>query len=151
MTTTARRLQITIDCADPDRLVRFWALALDYVPAPPPSGHDSWGAYYVSIGVPEDEVGDGGPDSVVDPAGVGPRIWFQQVPEAKVVKNRVHIDIDVTGGRDQPVDVRRQRVDDAVARLVEAGASVLRPADQTYKDHYAVVMRDPEGNEFCVH
>lgn len=78
--------QITIDCADPDRMARFWALALGYRLQEPPAPHGTWREYWVSVGVPEDEAEDGY-DSIVDPGGDGPRIWFQQVPEAKVVKN----------------------------------------------------------------
>ena len=47
----------------------------------PPAGFDSWVSYYRSIGVPEEEL-DEGFDSVVDAEGIGPRIWFQRVPDA---------------------------------------------------------------------
>jgi hypothetical protein len=141
--------QLTIDCASPERLVPFWATALGYVPAPPPAGFASWRAYYLSIGVPESEL-DGGDctDRLVDPAVDGPPIWFQVVPEGKSVKNRLHIDLTVGGGRSVPLAERRRRVDAKVATLVEAGASVLRTTSEA--DHYAVLMADPEGNEFCV-
>jgi catechol 2,3-dioxygenase-like lactoylglutathione lyase family enzyme len=82
----ATRIQVTIDCADPDRLARFWAEALGYRLQEPPDGFDSWQAYWVSRGLPPEEVEDGY-DAIVDPDGVGPRIWFQPVPEGKVVKN----------------------------------------------------------------
>lgn len=97
-------LQIAWDCADPARMVAFWAPAPGYAVAPPPQGHDTWNDYYLSIGVPEDELdlaGDGA-DSIVDPGGAGPRIWFQQVPEGKQVKNRLHLDVLVGGGRAVP-------------------------------------------------
>ncbi|MGA5699149.1 VOC family protein [Peterkaempfera bronchialis] len=145
------RLQVTIDCADPARLVRFWAEALGYRPEPPPSGYDSWRAYWLGMGVPEDELGDlDGPDSVVDPDGVGPRLWFQQVPEGKVVKNRLHFDLGVSGGRSVPLETRRRQVDAEVDRLLAAGATRVRELAEPGLDHYAVLMRDPEGNEFCV-
>jgi hypothetical protein len=149
---TAPTLQITIDCADPQRLVQFWATALHYIPEPPPDGFDSWREYWRKVGVPDEEFGpeDTGADSVVDPAGVGPRMWFQIVPEGKVVKNRVHLDLKVSGGRPVPLELRRERVDAEVARLVAAGATILRVLDTEGIDHYGVVLADPEGNEFCV-
>ncbi|WP_176733054.1 VOC family protein [Streptomyces agglomeratus] len=147
-------LQITIDCADPQRLVLFWAEALRYVPQPPPEGHATWRAYWESIGVPAEELADGAgelPESVVDPKGIGPRIWFQQVPEPKTVKNRVHLDLKVGGGREAPLALRRERVDGEVARLTALGASILCTMDEPEgMDYYAVVLQDPEGNEFCV-
>jgi hypothetical protein len=148
----ATTLQVTIDCAEPDRLVRFWSLALGYVVEPPPGGFDTWVAYWRSIGVPEDELPDRDDvhDSIVDPAGVGPRIWFQLVPEPKVAKNRVHLDLKVGGGRDVPLDQRRPRVDAEVDRLVRLGASRLRVLALDGGEYYGVVMQDPEGNEFCV-
>jgi len=145
-------LQIAIDCADPARLVRFWAAALHYDVEPPPAPHATWNDYWRSIGVPEHELdhdGDGS-DSIVDPAGVGPRIWFQAVPEPKTTKNRLHLDLKVSGGRSVPIDVRRARVDAEVARLGQLGATPIRLLDEDGIDHYAQVMQDPEGNEFCV-
>ncbi|MFF9343961.1 MULTISPECIES: VOC family protein [unclassified Streptomyces] len=147
-------LQLTIDCADPRRLVPFWAEALRYAPEPPPEGHPSWRAYWEAIGVPEEELGEGAgdlPESLVDPAGTGPRIWFQQVPEPKTGKNRLHLDLKVGGGRGVPLAVRRARVDGEVARLTALGATVLYAMDEPDgMDYYAVVLQDPEGNEFCV-
>src|SRR6478752_5614073 len=95
--------QLVIDCASADVMARFWAEALHYVLEPPPDGYDSWDEFYRSIGVPEDELGLGA-DSISDPNGEGPRIWFQVVPDAKTVKNRVHIDIHASGGRTEPLD-----------------------------------------------
>ncbi|MEO3809903.1 VOC family protein [Sphaerisporangium sp. B11E5] len=146
-------LQLTIDCADPRRLVAFWSEALGYVPEPPPGGHATWRDHWVDMGVPEEELGPGAgdtPESIVDPTGRGPRVWFQQVPEPKVVKNRVHLDLKVGGGRDVPLAVRTQRVTTMVDRLTEAGATVLRVMDEPGMEYYAVVLHDPEGNEFCV-
>ena len=143
--------QLTIDCADPERLVRFWAVALGYVPAPPPDGHATWREYYLSIGVPEDELGDGDAlDRLVDPSGRGPAIWFQQVPERKTLKNRLHIDVKVGGGRSVPLTERRSRVDALIAELLAAGATVIRVRDLPEQGRYAVQMADPEGNEFDV-
>jgi len=143
--------QLTIDCADPDAQVRFWAVALGYVPKPPPDGFDSWRAWYESVGVPAEELGDGDcTDRLVDPDGKGPDIWFQQVPEGKVGKNRLHLDVFVGGGRTVPLAIRRERVDAKVADLLAAGASTYRIGGDADPDHYGVLMRDPEGNEFCI-
>ncbi|QIQ06435.1 VOC family protein [Streptomyces liangshanensis] len=146
-------LQLTIDCADPVRLVAFWSEALGYVPEPAPDGHATWRAYWIAAGVPEEELPPGAGDaaeSIVDPAGRGPRVWFQQVPERKAGKNRLHLDLKVGGGREVPRAVRAERVGATVERLVEAGAGVLRTTDEPDAGQYAVLLRDPEGNEFCV-
>jgi hypothetical protein len=143
------RLQIAIDCHDPDPLVRFWALALDYEPRPAPPGFATWREWYLSVGVPEDELGEGdSQDRLQDPKGVGPTIWFQPVPEAKTVKNRLHLDIYVTESRDQPLAERTALVDAKEAQLVAAGATRLHKLEGG--GHYAVTMQDPEGNEFCI-
>ncbi|GAA2169687.1 VOC family protein [Glycomyces rutgersensis] len=146
-------MQLTIDCSDPQRMVAFWAEALGYAPEPPPEGHDTWRAYWTAIGVPAEELPPGAgdiPESIVDPAGHGPRVWFQQVPEPKVAKNRWHFDLKVGGGRDVPLDVRKERVDATVKRLIAAGATVSRINDEPDMGHYAAAMQDPEGNEFDV-
>ncbi|MFG2750346.1 VOC family protein [Streptomyces xanthophaeus] len=146
-------LQLTVDCTDPPRLVAFWTEALGYVPEPPPGGHPTWRAYWQDMGVPPEELGeDAGetPESIVDPEGRGPRIWFQQVPEPKTGKNRLHLDLKVGGGRDVPIALRIERVDATVARLTAAGATVQRVMDVPDMPYYAVVLQDPEGNEFCV-
>jgi Glyoxalase-like domain len=145
----ATQIQVTIDCADPGRQARFWADALGYRLEEPPDGFASWQDYWVSRGLPPEEVEDGY-DSIVDPDGVRPRIWFQPVPEPKVVKNRVHLDLGVSGGRQVPLPTRRRRVDAEAERLVAAGATRLRVLSEEAVDHYAVVMADPEGNEFCL-
>jgi hypothetical protein len=145
--------QITIDCADPSRLVRFWGPVLGYEVRPPPEGFESWNDWYLSVGVPEDELdltGDGA-DRLQDPTGRGPNIWFQVVPEEKAGKNRLHFDVYVGGGRTVPIAERRSRVDSRVAELIESGATIDHVADHAEEnDHYFVVMHDPEGNEFCV-
>lgn len=145
-------LQLTIDCADPRVMVVFWAEALGYVPESAPDGHETWRAYWEGMGVPEEELPEGVgelPESIVDPAGRGPRVWFQQVPEPKAGKNRVHLDLKVSGGRGVAMELRTRRVDETVERLTGAGATVLRVLDEL-ETHYGVVLQDPEGNEFCV-
>ena len=143
------RFQLVIDCADPEPLAHFWAAALGYELEPPPPGFASWDAYWRDVGVPEDELGTG-VDRIVDPDGQGPRIWFQVVPERKAVKNRLHIDIGVGGGRAIPIETRKQRVDAEAARLIELGAVLVGVLEAEGLDHYAVAMRDPEGNEFDI-
>ncbi|HCT78748.1 MAG TPA: glyoxalase [Micromonosporaceae bacterium] len=148
----ALRFQLTIDCADPDKQARFWAEALRYQLAPPPDGFESWQAFYRSIGVPESELAEMGDDvdRIVDSDGVGPRIWFQVVPEGKTVKNRLHLDIHASAGRGVSIETRREQVDAEVARLVALGAKVNRVSAEPGLHHYAVTLYDPEGNEFCV-
>ena len=146
---TTRRFQLVIDCADPEPLARFWADALGYVLEPPPAGWESWDAYWRHVGVAEEELGVGA-DCIVDPDGHGPRIWFHVVPEAKSVKNRVHVDIAVGGSRDVPIETRRARIDAEAARLVTLGAVHMGAMEQDGLDHYAVGMRDPEDNEFDI-
>lgn len=88
-------------------------------------------------------------NAVEDPEGAGPRLFFQKVPEGKVAKNRVHLDLNVGGGHAVPLDERRSRVDAEVQRLKALGATDERGAIE--KDgEYWVRMNDPEGNEFCV-
>lgn len=145
--------QITIDCPDLELLCRFWAEALGYVTAPAPEGFSTWNEWYLSVGVPAEELdmdGDGA-DRLVDPTGGGRRISFRVVPETKSIKNRIHFDLQVGGGRQVPLDDRRSRVDTKVGDLVGVGAAILRASAPTPEDdHYFVVMTDPEGNEFCV-
>jgi hypothetical protein len=150
VTLVPNRIQIAIDCHDPDRLVPFWALALGYEPRPAPEGFSTWREWYLSVGVPEEELGDGDcQDRLQDPKGVGPMIWFQVVPEPKTVKNRVHLDLYVTPSRDAPVEERTPLVDAKAAELEAAGATRLHRLDGT-EGHYAITMQDPEGNEFCI-
>ena len=141
---------IVVDCADPDRLAHFWAAALGYTIEPPPAGHASWAAYWRSRGLPESEL-PAGDDAVIDPAGRGPRIWFQLVDERKTGKNRLHLDLNVSGGPDVPLEERRRRIEGEAERLVRLGAVRLRGMDELESiGHYAVAMQDPEGNEFDI-
>lgn len=145
----AASFQLVIDCADPEPLARFWAAALGYQLERPPAGFASWDAYRRDLGVPEDELGIGA-DCIVDPDGRGLRIWFQVVPERKAVKNRLHLDIGVGGGRAVPIEKRRQRVDAEAGRLADLGAQLVGVLNAEGLDHYAVAMKDPEGNEFDI-
>ena len=141
------QIGMTFDCADAPALARFWALALGYVEAPPPEGWDTWAAFLTDQGVPEDEWGDGA--AIRDPTGMRPTISFLNVPEPKRAKNRLHLDLKVSGGRHVDAHQRAKRIEAKVAELVSAGAVVQsRDTLGDRLDH--VVMFDPEGNEFCV-
>lgn len=129
--------QITFDCADADRMSEFWATALGYVVQPPPPGFDAWEDFLRAndLEVPP----AGSISAIVDPDGVGPRVLFLRVPEPKTVKNRVHLDV-----RAGDAQARRVLAD----RLIEAGATEVRHVSE--RGESWIVMRDPEGNEFCV-
>jgi len=150
------RFQLVVDCQDPQLLARFWAAALGYVLEEPPEGFDTWDDWRRDIGFPDSELG-GGADSIIDPRGDGPRIWFRAEPEAKVVKNRLHLDLHAsTDGpylssvRKIPLEVRRQRVDAEAGRLADLGATITGALGAGSLDHYAIGMKDPEGNEFDI-
>ncbi|HSR84500.1 MAG TPA: VOC family protein [Streptosporangiaceae bacterium] len=143
------RFQIVVDCRDPEPLARFWAAALGYEFEPPPEGFATWDDYWRDVGVGEEDLGIG-QDRIIDPDGTYPRIWFQVVPELKAVKNRLHLDISVSGGRAFPLGTRRQRVDAEAERLAGLGASRVRVLSEEGLDHYALAMQDPEGNEFDI-
>ena len=145
----AVRYQLVVDCADPELMVRFWAAALGYEVEPPPPGFATWDDWRRDIGLPESYLVISA-DSIIDPAGGGPRIWFHALPDTKTVKNRLHLDIHASGGRDLPLEARRQRVDAEARRLCEIGATQTVVMATEGVDHYAVGMRDPEGNEFDI-
>ena len=140
--------QLTVDCARPTSLAAFWAAALGYVTAPPPPGFATWEGWLRAQDVPEDEWDSGA--SISDPKGVLPALSFLQVPEDKLGKNRLHVDLQVGGGRQLPWEERWPRVLVEVQRLVGLGGVILSevPGGDGRGDH--VVLADPEGNEFCV-
>ena len=137
-------VQVVFDSAEPARLADFWAQALGYVVQPPPGGYATWEDLLREMGVPEDQWTSR--SAVVDPEGAGPRIFFQRVPEGKTVKNRVHLDVRAGGALRG--DERRARLTEEVQRLTGLGAKQVQEMDEM-GEHW-VVMRDPEGNEFCV-
>jgi len=144
------KFTLVFDCADPDKLAHFWADALGYSIEGPPDGFESWKAFWRSKGVAEKDLEDGS-DSIFDPGGAGPRIWFHKMPEGKVVKNRLHLDLHLSGGHSVPIETRKERVNAAAERLVGVGATSLGPMDEEPGvDHYAMEMLDPEGNEFDI-
>jgi len=140
--------QLTIDAHDPPRLVAFWAQALGYSPVPPDLDTPWYRHYRGRLG------GDDAFDNrLFDPAGQQPPLWFQQVPEGKAVKNRLHIDVYATDRDDTlPIARRVELVDAVVARLTALGATIINVTREDDPDDafYFVTMQDPEGNEFCV-
>ena len=138
------RFQVTFDASDPARLADFWASALGYIIQPPPPDFDSWDDWATDMGIPEENWNDA--RALVDPAGDGPRVFFQRVPEGKTAKNRVHLDVNVAEGA-EPAE-QRSVVEASAERLVGEGATLVGPMEE--HGSFWIVMRDPEGNEFCV-
>jgi predicted enzyme related to lactoylglutathione lyase len=110
---------VTFDCVDAHRLAQFWSdvFGRPVDSARPPS------EYFASIGLD-------------DPSASPHRFMFIQVPEAKSVKNRVHVDFDSP----QP--------DDEIARILALGAT--RVHDKQEYGMQWTTLADPEGNEFCI-
>ncbi len=142
----ATSIQVVFDSLDPDRLARFWAAALHYVIQPPPPGYPTWEAFLEAVHVPREEWDSA--SAIVDPGGKGPRIYIQKMDTPKPGKNRLHLDVNVSGGGNVPLAERRSRVDAEVQRLLELGAQRLRV--ESDGNEYWVVMADPDANEFCV-
>lgn len=138
--------QVTFDAADPAALADFWADALGYVIPPPPAGFESWDDWARKMEIPEENWNDA--RALIDPDGAGPRLFFQLVPEAKKAKNRVHLDINAGGGPGVDYADRVDAVDRHVDALMDLGATKVEVF--TRRGEYWIVMRDPEGNEFCV-
>ena len=109
----SRWVQVVVDAEDPARLARWWAEAL---------------GYQIVNEEPDEVEIRRTPESV-------PGLLFITVPDAKKVKNRLHLDL-------RPDDQEAE-----VERLVDMGA---RPVDIGQHDVSWVVLADPEGNEFCV-
>lgn len=151
----SRQLQITFDARDPRALSLFWRDTLGYVLPGPPGvelapGADplaAWDDFLARIGVPEEQRNSR--SAVEDPEGHGPRLFFQQVPEGKVVKNRVHLDVRAAPGLHG--DERMEALEAECARLVRLGATRLRRVEPAPPmESGFLVMADPEGNEFCL-
>jgi catechol 2,3-dioxygenase-like lactoylglutathione lyase family enzyme len=133
---------ITFDAHDPDALARFWAAVFNY---PAPDWGD-FGAQLLAQGLTQDDLD--ARSMVEDPAAEGPRLFFNRVPESKVAKNRLHLDINSTPGRHaEPAEVDAEK-----DRLVALGATVVRLQNGSFGPlpEYHYVMHDPEGNEFCL-
>jgi len=114
--------QITFDCARPTPLAEFWSLVTGYAEDPDDPN------------LPDDEQA-----WLQHPVDKGTSLYFQKVPEGKVVKNRVHLDM-------RPTDRTR---DEEIEYLLTVGATLV--SDQRKDDGSGwAVLADPEGNEFCV-
>ena len=142
----ATAFQVTFDSADPIAHAAFWAEALHYIPQPAPPGFDSWDAALDAWGVPAEQRGVNA--ALVDPDGVGPRMFFQKVPEPKTAKNRVHLDLRAAAGA--PPEGRADALEAECTRLVALGARRLRRLEADSINGVCIVMQDPEGNEFCL-
>jgi len=151
----SRQLQVTFDSHDPRALSSFWRDVLGYIhPVPPglelPEGADplaAWDDFLARAGVPEDQ--RNAASAIEDPDGYGPRLYFQRVPEAKLTKNRVHLDVRAAPGRQG--EARMAALEAECQRLIALGAVRVRrhePAPPMDVGH--IVMTDPEGNEFCL-
>ncbi len=105
--------QVVIDCGDPRTLARFWASFTGYGLR---SDQHDWASIHSEDGAYA--------------------IGFQKVPEAKVVKNRVHVDFWADD-------------EEATARKIEALGARRRWVSQDPNDPF-VVLADPEDNEFCI-
>ena len=141
------KLQVVFDCKDPAALSKFYAEALRYKLQVPRGGYPSWESWLKDQGIPESEWNSA--SAIVDPEGKGPRVYFQQMDTPKLGKNRLHIDINVSGGARVPLERRKEEVKAEVERLVALGASRHHELDEG-RGEYCIVMLDPEGNEFCV-
>jgi len=134
---------IVFDCHDPRLLSDFWSDVLGYPRSDyPPEMRQE----LLANGLTEEDLGRRG--VAMDPSGEGMRLFFQQVPESKAVKNRVHIDLFATPGR----RATREEVDAEKDRIVALGATELNAFDSSWGPYpeYHWVLADPEGNEFCV-
>ena len=145
MSTTAKQVQVTFDCADPRALSLFWNDVLGYEFPPPPPGFDSWDAFSETL-PPEQR---NSASACVDPGGVGPRLFFQRVPEGKAAKNRLHLDVRAAPGLEG--EERMAALESECARLVSLGARrVERFEPAPPMAGGPIVMQDPEGSEFCL-
>jgi hypothetical protein len=135
--------QVTIDCSAPHELADWWAEALGWQVEPQ---DESFIRRMVQTGAASEEDTTEHRGALVWKVGAAihspdpgrPRVLFQHVPEAKTVKNRVHLD----------VRVGPERREAEVARLLGLGATELWRGSQG--PYEWVTLADPEGNEFCV-
>jgi hypothetical protein len=125
----ARIRDVVFDCDHPAALAQFWASALEDYEVAAYDEPELTRLKDMGIDDPADD-----PTVLVESDKGGPRLWFQKVPESKAVKNRVHLDLTCDD------------VDSELDRLRALGATVQpdQPNDNL------IVLRDPEGNEFCL-
>jgi hypothetical protein len=142
----AATIQVSFDCADPGALSRFWNEVLGYRLDSPPPPYGTWDEALDAFGVPEENRNDA--SASVDPDGVGPRLWFQKVPEGKTAKNRVHL--DVRTATDLRGDERMAALEQRCAELVALGATRLWRGAPAHITRGHITMQAPAGNEFCL-
>ncbi len=130
-----RSLQLYFDAEHPEQLLRFWCEVLGYDLEPLSAAAR---AELEAMSLDPDDSGRLFA-AAIDPAGVGPRLLAQRVPEGKAAKNRLHLDVHVES---------IEEVEQEVRRLVALGAAYQSTHDE-HGSHW-VVLTDPEGNEFCV-
>lgn len=140
----AKTVQITFDCEDPRAVAKFWQVALGYQDPPVPEGFGSWDEFNAAL--PSEQQGSAW--AAEDPDGVGPRMYFQRVPEEKTTKNRVHL--DVRTGTGLTGDERLAALDAEARRLEALGARRLQLLKADGINESCQVMQDIEGNEFCL-
>lgn len=143
-----RVLQVVFDSHDPFAIGEFWCAVTGYVRETPPEPHTTWEETFVAWGLPESEWNSA--NVIVDPSGKGPRIYIQRVPESKACKNRLHLDVRVAPGVHGQEGMEKLQAE--AERLVGLGAEIagrVEP-DDSNGDKGWIVMRDPEGNEFCL-
>jgi hypothetical protein len=141
---SVRQVQVTFDCTSPERVARFWCEVLGYVAPPPPDGFATWDDYHASLPAEERDSWF----ACADPTGSGPRLYFQRVPEGKVVKNRVHLDVRVGTGLFG--EERLAVLEAECARLVALGAQRVQLLEADEENESCLVKQDVEGNEFCL-
>ncbi|ADU46800.1 VOC family protein [Intrasporangium calvum] len=154
----SREFQVTFDAADPIGLSLFWAEALGYVVQPPPGSDlspetpaeevvEAWMSFLTATGVAIERHRSA--SAIVDPTGSGPRVFFQQVPEPKTAKNRVHLDVRAAPGLEG--DERMAALEAECQRLISLGAKRIRRFEPVPPMSAGfIVMADPDGNEFCL-
>jgi hypothetical protein len=107
----------------------------------------AWEEFLDRAGVPKEERNTR--SAIEDPDGNGPRIFFQQVPENKTAKNRVHLDVRAAPGLQG--EQRMAALEVECERLVALGANRIRRFEpEPHLSLGFIVMTDPEGNEFCL-
>lgn len=127
---------ITFACDQPVRLAQFWGEALGYVPFDvPPEVQEA-----VDHAIAAGELDPTGWAMRVHPEGLGPRLLFQRRPKTSTESIPIHLDIGV---EDREAEV--ERLVALGATVVETKSRSIGPFEETW-----TVMRDPEGNGFCV-
>ena len=129
----ARLGNLTFACDDPAAMAEFWAAALDYVVQPPPPE--------LQEQIDRGDVDGNSAAAAVDPAGRGPRLFFERKSKGTDGNLPLHLDL---WSSDPAAEA---------ARLVGLGASLVEERTRTigtFEEHFRY-LKDPEGNGFCLH